>query len=97
MKRTVVVSAILAGLMALAGPAASASSGVIRAVADRSALDDAVSPAFPVRAATAVPPVDAPARTAPRQPRPQPLAVVRVPFLCAVHLAEGSDGSDDSD
>ena len=35
---------MLAGLLALAGPVASASSGGVAAATDRGALDDAVSP-----------------------------------------------------
>lgn len=99
MKRTVVGTVLLMALLAVTGPVATASSRDTAAVAARGdAVDEAVTPAAPVRAEPVGLVVDAaPARTAPRRPHPVPLAVVSVPFVCQVHLAEEGDASDASD
>jgi hypothetical protein len=85
MKRALVVGVVIAALMIWAGdslvPIASASSGSGVTLRDRGSDRDAVAPLLR----------PAPVRDARRRPQPRPLAVAFVPFVCAVHLAEGAD------
>jgi hypothetical protein len=91
-KRPFLACLIIAGMMAWAGhsmvPVVSASSASVAAVADRGA--DRVADA-----ARAVAPPFSPASVldARRRPVPQPVPVVAVPFVCAVHLADGTDAA----
>jgi hypothetical protein len=81
---------VIAALMTWAGhtlvPMVSASSVGVVALADRGAdraPDIARAAAPPFRPASVL--------DAGRRPVPQPVPVVAVPFVCAVHLAEGAD------
>ena len=88
MKRALVVGVVVAALMTWAGdsvvPIASASSGGGTALRDRGS--DRAAPVTPLLR-------PAPVRDARRRPQPRPLAVAFVPFVCAVHLAEGADAA----
>jgi hypothetical protein len=91
-KRPFLACLIIAGLMAWAGnsmvPVAAASSNSAAAVADRGA--DRVADAARAAAPSFRPASVLDAR---RRPLPQPVPVVAVPFVCAVHLAEGADAA----
>jgi hypothetical protein len=98
-RRGLVAGIVVAALATRAGDGGiqivSASSGAVVRVTDRAADGDAAGRPAVVAVVMPVVASSGPARSDPRRPHPRPLAVVKVPFVCAVHVAEGDPASDD--